>query len=288
MQWASLNREGLINMKKTILLTGATDGIGLETAKMLLAKGHTVLLHGRNQDKLKAVQASLNADYPQASTATYIADLSDMAQVNTLAQSVLADLQNANKTLDVLINNAGVYKLPNITTVDGLDARFAVNTLAPYLLTKALLPVMNTQSRVVNVSSAAQTSVNFDSLVGKKPLSDSAAYAQSKLAITMWSRHLGLALKGNGPLVVAVNPKSLLGSKMVKDAYGLAGGDLKLGADIFCRAALSDEFKDATGLYFDNDAERFAPPHPDALNPDKNQQLVDTLDSLLTQLNADS
>ncbi|TMO76599.1 oxidoreductase [Pseudoalteromonas sp. S3785] len=275
-------------MKKTILLTGATDGIGLETAKMLLAKGHTVLLHGRNQDKLKAVQASLNADYPQASTATYIADLSDMAQVNTLAQSVLADLQNANKTLDVLINNAGVYKLPNITTADGLDARFAVNTLAPYLLTKALLPVMNTQSRVVNVSSAAQTSVNFDSLVGKKPLSDSAAYAQSKLAITMWSRHLGLALKGNGPLVVAVNPKSLLGSKMVKDAYGLAGGDLKLGADIFCRAALSDEFKDATGLYFDNDAERFTPPHPDALNPDKNQQLVDTLDSLLTQLNADS
>lgn len=288
MQWASLNREGLINMKKTILLTGATDGIGLETAKMLLAQGHTVLLHGRNQDKLKAVQASLNADYPQASTATYIADLSDMAQVNTLAQSVLADLQNANKTLDVLINNAGVYKLPNITTVDGLDARFAVNTLAPYLLTKALLPVMNTQSRVVNVSSAAQTSVNFDSLVGKKPLSDSAAYAQSKLAITMWSRHFGLALKGNGPLVVAVNPKSLLGSKMVKDAYGLAGGDLKLGADIFCRAALSDEFKDATGLYFDNDAERFAPPHPDALNPDKNQQLVDTLDSLLTQLNVDS
>lgn len=275
-------------MKKTILLTGATDGIGLETAKMLLAQGHTVLLHGRNQDKLNIVQASLNADYPQASTATYIADLSDMAQVNTLAQSVLADLQNANKILDIVINNAGVYKLANITTVNGLDARFTVNTLAPYLLTKALLPVMNTQSRVVNVSSAAQTSVNFDSLVGNKPLSDSAAYAQSKLAITMWSRHLGLALKGNGPLVVAVNPKSLLGSKMVKDAYGLAGGDLKLGADIFCRAALSDEFKDATGLYFDNDAERFAPPHPDALNPAKNQQLVDTLDSLLAQLNADS
>jgi len=283
-----LIQKGTFNMKKTILLTGATDGIGLETAKMLLAQGHTVLLHGRNQDKLNTVQASLNADYPQASTATYIADLSDMAQVNTLAQSVLADLQNANKILDVVINNAGVYKLANITTVDGLDARFAVNTLAPYLLTKALLPVMNKQSRVVNVSSAAQTSVNFDSLVGKKPLSDSAAYAQSKLAITMWSRHLGLALKGSGPLVVAVNPKSLLGSKMVKDAYGLAGGDLKLGADIFCRAALSDEFKDATGLYFDNDAERFAPPHPDALNPTKNQQLVDTLDSLLAQLNADS
>ncbi|MDO6548344.1 SDR family NAD(P)-dependent oxidoreductase [Pseudoalteromonas carrageenovora] len=271
-------------MNKTILLTGATDGIGLETAKMLLAQGHTVLLHGRNQDKLNNVQSALNEQYPQASTATYVADLSDMAQVQTLAQSVLSDLQQADKILDVLINNAGVYKLADITTKEGLDARFAVNTIAPYLLTKLLLPAMNAQSRVINVSSAAQSSVNFESLVGNKPLSDSAAYAQSKLAITMWSRHLGLALKATGPLVVSVNPKSLLGSKMVKDAYGLDGGDLKLGADIFCRAALSDEFKEATGLYFDNDAERFAPPHPDALNNAKNQQLVDTLDSVLAQL----
>ncbi|MEG3758069.1 SDR family NAD(P)-dependent oxidoreductase [Pseudoalteromonas carrageenovora] len=271
-------------MNKTILLTGATDGIGLETAKMLLAQGHTVLLHGRNQDKLNNVQSALNEQYPQASTATYVADLSDMAQVQTLAQSVLSDLQQADKILDVLINNAGVYKLADITTKEGLDARFAVNTIAPYLLTKLLLPAMNAQSRVINVSSAAQSSVNFESLVGNKPLSDSAAYAQSKLAITMWSRHLGLALKATGPLVVSVNPKSLLGSKMVKDAYGLDGGDLKLGADIFCRAALSDEFKEATGLYFDNDAERFAPPHPDALNNAKNQQLVDTIDSVLAQL----
>lgn len=271
-------------MNKTILLTGATDGIGLETAKMLLAQGHTVLLHGRNQDKLNNVQSALNKQYPQASTATYVADLSDMAQVQTLAQSVLSDLQQADKILDVLINNAGVYKLADITTKEGLDARFAVNTIAPYLLTKLLLPAMNAQSRVINVSSAAQSSVNFESLVGNKPLSDSAAYAQSKLAITMWSRHLGLALKATGPLVVSVNPKSLLGSKMVKDAYGIDGGDLKIGADIFCRAALSDEFKDAAGLYFDNDTGRFAPPHVDALDNAKNQQLVDTLDSILAQL----
>lgn len=271
-------------MNKTILLTGATDGIGLETAKMLLAQGHTVLLHGRNQDKLNNVQSALNEQYPQASTATYVADLSDMAQVQTLAQSVLSDLQQADKILDVLINNAGVYKLADITTKEGLDARFAVNTIAPYLLTKLLLPAMNAQSRVINVSSAAQSSVNFESLVGNKPLSDSAAYAQSKLAITMWSRHLGLALKATGPLVVSVNPKSLLGSKMVKDAYGIDGGDLKIGADIFCRAALSDEFKGAAGLYFDNDTGRFAPPHVDALDNAKNQQLVDTLDSILAQL----
>ncbi|NMP03630.1 SDR family NAD(P)-dependent oxidoreductase [Pseudoalteromonas arctica] len=271
-------------MNKTILLTGATDGIGLETAKMLLAQGHTVLLHGRSQAKLNALQVALTEQYPNASTHTYIADLSDMSQVQTLAKNVLADLAENNNQLDVLINNAGVYQLVDATTIDGLDARFVVNTIAPYLLTKLLLPVLGHDSRVVNVSSAAQSSVNLNALIGNTELSDSAAYAQSKLAITMWSRHLGLELKDTGPLVVSVNPKSLLGSKMVKDAYGIDGGDLKIGADIFCRAALSDEFKDAAGLYFDNDTGRFAPPHVDALDNAKNQQLVDTLDSILAQL----
>ncbi|MDQ2043895.1 SDR family NAD(P)-dependent oxidoreductase [Pseudoalteromonas sp. 20-92] len=267
-------------MKKIILITGATDGIGLETAKMLLAQGHTVLLHGRNIEKLNNVQTMLNEHYPQASTQSYVADLSEMSQVHYLAEQISAD----HKQIDVLINNAGVFKLENVITPDGLDARFAVNTFAPYLLTKLLLPLLNKNARVVNVSSAAQSSVNLDALIGNKALSDGDAYAQSKLAITMWSRYLGLKLKEVGPLVVSVNPKSLLGSKMVKDAYGLDGGDLKLGADIFYRAALSDEFNNGTGLYFDNDAERFAPPHIDALNETKNQQLVDTLDSVLAQL----
>jgi len=269
-----------LGMNKKILITGATDGIGFETAKMLLAQGHTVLLHGRNAQKLNKVRSLLNNDYPQASTQTYVADLSEIAQVRNLAKQITAD----HKHLDVLINNAGVFKLDNPETADGLDARFAVNTLAPYLLTTLLLPLFDTQGRIVNVSSAAQATVNLDALIGQSFLSDNAAYAQSKLAITMWSRHMGLKLKGNGPLVVSVNPKSLLGSKMVKDAYGLNGGDLKLGADIFCRAALSDEFSNSTGLYFDNDAECFSAPHADALNDAKNQQLIDALDLKLLQL----
>ncbi len=107
------------------------------------------------------------------------------------------------------------------------------------------------------------------------------AYAQSKLAITMWSCHMAMELKENGPAIIAVNPASMLGSKMVKEAYGVAGGDLSIGADILCRAALSDEFAGASGKYFDNDTGRFASPHPDALDAEKNAALVGTIEAWL-------
>jgi len=73
-------------------------------------------------------------------------------------------------------------------------------------------------------------------------------------------------LKQQGPAIIAINPKSLLGSKMVKEAFGIAGSDVSLGAEVLCQAALCDNFADASGLYFDNDNEKFSLPHPDALN----------------------
>ncbi len=84
-------------------------------------------------------------------------------------------------------------------------------------------------------------------------LDDMGAYAQSKLAITMWSRIMAEKLK-DGPMIVAVNPGSLLASKMVKEGFGVAGNDLSIGADILTRATLSDEFANASGKYFDNDS----------------------------------
>ena len=122
------------------------------------------------------------------------------------------------------------------------------------MLTKKLLPLLEPAGRVINLSSAAQSSVDLDALAGKRQLSDGEAYAQSKLAITMWSRTMGLALKDKGPMIVSVNPKSLLGSKMVKDAFGIAGSDLSMGAEILVRAALSDEFATASGKYICTDA----------------------------------
>jgi NAD(P)-dependent dehydrogenase (short-subunit alcohol dehydrogenase family) len=115
-------------------------------------------------------------------------------------------------------------------------------------------------------------------------LPDGMAYAQSKLALTMWSHSLGLALKDSGPMIVAVNPGSMLGSKMVREAFGVAGGDIRIGADILCRAALSEDFAAAHGQYFDNDAGRFASPHRDALDEHKVREVVSAIQTLLDDM----
>ncbi len=265
-------------MTKTILLTGATDGIGFETAKLLAAQGHTLLTHGRSEQKLADVQKSLSGIDGAGVVKSYRADLSDIADVNALADAVARD----HSVVDVLINNAGVFKTANPITAGGFDVRFIVNTVSPYLLTKRLLAHMPSDGRVVNLSSAAQVPVSLDALAGGARLSDNQAYAESKLAITMWSFHLAKTLGGDGPVVVAVNPASLLASKMVKDAYGVAGHDLSIGADILVRAALSDEFANASGKYFDNDRGQFAHPHPDALDSAKNEALVDAIEQLIS------
>ena len=267
-------------MPKTILITGSTDGIGLETAKILVSKGHTVLLHGRNPTKLERVQKTLSALSGEGGVESYTADLSSMADVESLAQSVAEN----HAQLDVLINNAGVYNAPDPFTQDGLDVRFAVNAIAPYLLTKLLLPLLGTSGRVVNLSSAAQSPVNPKALAGQVSLSEGSAYAQSKLALTMWSRSLALSLKEDGPAIIAVNPGSLLGTKMVKEAFGVAGGDIRIGAEILTRAALTDEFAAASGQYFDNDAGRFASPHPDAFDPQKVQKILRVIEKVLEEI----
>lgn len=267
-------------MSKTILMTGSTDGIGLETAKMLIQQQHHVLLHGRNPDKLEKVKQMLVESSSAKQIEGYVADLSRMADVEALAEAITTK----HPKLDVLINNAGVYTTANPITSDGLDVRFVVNTLAPYVLTKRLLPLLGPEGRVVNLSSAAQAPVDLAALAGKKQLSDDAAYAQSKLAITMWSRQLALLRKDNGPAIIAVNPGSMLASKMVKDAFGVAGSDIRIGADILRRAALDDEFAQASGQYFDNDRRQFGPPHPDALDSQKAQEVVAMIEQVLEGL----
>jgi len=267
-------------MQKTILVTGSTDGIGLETARMLISLGHHVLLHGRNPAKLKEVERTLSALPDGGRVESYVADLSRMADVEALAKAVA----EKHAKLDVLINNAGVFSAPDPVTQDGLDVRFAVNTVAPYLLTQRLLPLLGASGRVINLSSAAQSTVDPDALAGRVRMSDMDAYAQSKLAITMWSRSMALSLKDDGPAIIAVNPRSMLGSKMVKQAFGVAGGDLRIGAEILTRAALSDEFAAASGRYFDNDSGRFASPHPDALNTQKSEEIVRVIEALLAEI----
>lgn len=264
-------------MKKTILITGSTDGIGKATAETLINKGHRVLLHGRNQNKLEVVKNELLKISDSADVEAYSADLSDFSLVEGLAVAVSKN----HKSIDVLINNAGVYKVPNKTAENGIDMRFVVNTISPYLLFKKLTPQLGAAGRVINLSSAAQASVDLAALSKANYLSDELAYAQSKLALTMWSRHVAMRKVDGCPIVIAINPGSLLASKMVKEAYGLAGKDIQIGVDIMTRAALSEEFACATGLYFDNDIGVFSNPHPDALDSIKNQQVTEKIEAIL-------
>ncbi|MEM7394846.1 MAG: SDR family NAD(P)-dependent oxidoreductase [Verrucomicrobiota bacterium] len=258
---------------KKILITGATDGIGLETARMLVSQGHDVLVHGRNSSKVEAVANELAVE-------SFVADLSNFADVVGLAKAV-SDKVDA---LDVLINNAGVLNAANPRLENGLDVRFMVNTIAPYLLTQRLLPQLGPAGRVVNLSSAAQSPVDLNALAGRQRLGDMPAYAQSKLAITMWSFELADQRGDKGPMIVAVNPGSLLGTKMVREGFGTSGKDVGIGVDILCRAALSDEFANASGRYFDNDAGRFAPPHADALVPEKRNAVVCAIEAVLAEM----
>lgn len=243
-------------MTKTILITGATDGIGELTAKTLAAEGHTVLIHGRNAEKLDK-----SAEEIGGKTESYSADLTYMDQIQAMA----VDIRKAHDRLDVIINNAGVLKLRETITDEGYDARFVVNTFAPYVLTEALRPILADDGRIVNLSSAAQAPIDIDALHGRKKLDHNPAYAQSKLALTIWTRELAKTLR-SGQIAVAVNPGSLLASKMVKEGYGIEGSDLQIGADVLREAAVGATFADANGKYFDNDNGVFANPHPAALD----------------------
>ena len=269
---------------KKILLTGATDGIGLETAKALAAQGHHLLVHGRNPARLEALAHTLSGIEGSGPVESHQADFSCLSEAAAMARNVL----ERHGALDVLINNAGVLKTPVTVTPEGFDLRFVVNTFAPYVLTRRLLPVLGEDARVINVSSAAQNPVDLDAMAGGARYDrDLEAYAQSKLAITQWSRHMALELArqpGGGPVVVAVNPGSLLATKMVKEGFGMDGRDVNRGVDILVRAALSDEFAEVGGLYFDNDAGRFRPPHPDALDDEKRRAVVEVMEALLSNM----
>ncbi len=268
-------------MPKTILITGSTDGIGLEAAKALYSQGHHVLLHGRSATKLKAAEKALSELSGDGRVESFLADLSSMADVETLGEAIAAN----HEQLDVVFNNAGVFRTADTFTDDGLDIRFAVNTFAPYLLTQRLLPLLRPGARVVNLSSAAQSPVNLEALAGRTTIPDQLnAYAQSKLALTMWSRTMAHLHKNRALVFVAVNPGSLLATKMVKEGFGRAGNDIQIGADILVRAALADEFANASGKYFDNDKGRFAPPHPDTLDSRKSEKVVDTIEALLAEM----
>jgi NAD(P)-dependent dehydrogenase (short-subunit alcohol dehydrogenase family) len=183
-----------------VLITGATDGLGRGLARALDADGHSVLVHGRSEQRIADTLAELSDR-----SRSYRADLSSLAEVRRLADEVLEH----EPELDVLVNNAGIgTEGDREESADGYELTFAVNYLAGYALTRRLgdLP-----GRIVNVSSAGQAPIDFDDVILERRYSGAQAYCQSKLAQIMFT----FDLADDGVTAVALHPATYMPTKMV-------------------------------------------------------------------------
>lgn len=271
---------------KSIFITGSTDGIGKLAALNLAKLDYTLIVHGRNQEKLNDTINQIKHDTQNENIIGVKGDLSSFKEID----EILKFLENAKLSIHVLINNAGVFKTSQAINDQGLDNRFMVNYIAPYILTNELIKKrkQNRIERIINLSSAAQEHVSLSALKGEMSLSDQSAYAQSKLALTMWSMHLS---KSESDLItIPVNPGSLLNTNMVREAYGRFWSPPDKGADILVSLATEDQYEGASGKYFDNDLGNpkgtFGQAHSDAFNEEMITQLLIETDSIISKYRA--
>ena len=232
---------------KRVLVTGATDGIGRETALELSGMGAEVLVHGRNEDKAKSIMAEIK-ETTGAESDLLIADFASLREVRDLAE----EIQKRYDRLDVLINNAGVYMENRETSEDGYEMTFAVNHLALFLLTLSLLDLMkqSAPSRIVNVGSMAHASdLDFDNLQGESSFSGYDAYSRSKLCVNLFTFSLAEKLEGTGVTANCLHP-GIISTKLLH-AFGISGGaSVEKGAGNLIYAAASPDLENVTGKYF--------------------------------------
>ena len=191
---------------KTVLITGGTGGIGRAAAIGLASMGARVGITGRNRARADRAAAEIRHESGRSAVDVFVADMSSQAEVRRLAAEVLA----AYPRIDVLLNNVGGFWSHRHLTADGLEHTFALNHLAPFLLTSLLLDrlIASAPARVVTVSSGAQSmgKIDFDDLMGERKYSGSQAYDQSKLANVMFTYELARRLTGTGVTATALHP----------------------------------------------------------------------------------
>lgn len=260
--------------EQTILITGATDGLGKATALELAKLGARVLIHGRDDSRLADVKQVIIGETGNPEIETYRANFAVLAEVRHLAYIIQAE----HPKLDMLINNAasGGGKPGDSRrelSADGYELRFAVNYLAPFLLTQLLLPSLKAAapSRIINVSSAGQFPINFDDIMMEKNYEPLDAYRQSKLAQIMFTFDLAEQLQDEGVTVNALHPASLMPTKMVKEYFGRTMDSLEDGVASVMHLATDTALEDITGKYFDHQQEAEA--HPQAYDVQARQRL---------------
>jgi NAD(P)-dependent dehydrogenase (short-subunit alcohol dehydrogenase family) len=238
---------------QTILISGATDGLGKSVAAELAAHGATLLLHGRDDRKGADTVREIQRRTGNARVHWYRADLSSLHETADLAERVAHE----HGRLDVLVNNAGVgYATPGAEgrreSQDGYELRFAVNYLAPYLLTRKLVPTLlhSAPSRVVNVASVGQVAINFDDVMQERDYDGVRAYRRSKLALIMFTFDLADELAGSGVTVNCLHPATFMPTKMVVGQIQ-PQSSLQEGVRATMRLIVSPVLERVTGRYYD-------------------------------------
>ncbi len=234
---------------RTYLVTGATDGIGQQTAKSLAMRGARVIVHGRNPQKAEASAEAIRSQTNSSDISAVAGDLSSLAEVHTLAES----LAKKHSVIDVLINNAGVFANERKVTSEGFELTFVVNHLAPFLLTHLLLPQLRAsdEPRVVNVSSIAHSrgAIDFDDLNMERGFGGYRAYAASKLMNVLFSFDLKRRLTAPPIAVNALHP-GVIGTKLLREGFGMAGGSVETGAATTLYVATDPRVARVSGKYF--------------------------------------
>ncbi|MGM0612010.1 MAG: SDR family NAD(P)-dependent oxidoreductase [Bacteroidota bacterium] len=232
---------------KTILITGSTDGIGLETAKRLTAEGHKIILHGRKENRIKEAKLYISKYTEFKVHDTVQADFGKIEEVKQMASY----MNNTYSSLDVLINNAGVFRKDKEYTHDGLEKTFGINHIAHHLLTKELLPLLkqSPQGRIVMVSSMIHANdIDFSNLQGEKIYDGNEAYSRSKLANLLFAKALSRRLEESKVTVNALHP-GVISTKLLKASYGPFGNDVSEGAENLIFAALDLSLSKTSGKY---------------------------------------
>ncbi|WP_037673321.1 SDR family NAD(P)-dependent oxidoreductase [Streptomyces griseus] len=231
----------------TILLTGATSGLGRYVAFELVRAGHVVLAHGRDPDRTERLVEELRAE---GTAEGFVADLASLAQVRELGARVGA----AHPELDVLVNNAGVGAgAPGSgreVSADGHELRLAVNYLAPVVLTRALLPVLraNPPARIVNVGSVGQEPLAFDDPEYTRGYDGFSAYCRSKFALAAHTFDLAEESAGTGVSVNVLHPATFMDTAMVREGGVTPWNSVADGAPGVLALATRES---GTGRFFD-------------------------------------
>jgi retinol dehydrogenase 14 len=235
---------------RTVMVTGATDGIGKETARELARRGARLLLHGRDAGRAAAALRDICASTGNDDVQVVLADFTSLRQVRALAAQVLA----LTDRLHVLVDNAGVYQERRHLTEDGLETTFQVNYLAPFLLTNLLLePLLAAApSRIVVVSSGVhqRAPIDLNDLQGARRYDGYSAYGLSKLADLLFTYELADRLRGTGVTVNALHPGAV-STKLLHAGFRSSGGATpREGARTAVYLAASPDVTAVTGGYF--------------------------------------